>query len=109
MPIDDRTKKAVVRSVLDDLRVWLVCKDDPVRCAVIADCVWATCAEIIKDVRENVGDRELLQSACTIRLEARPDYKDVTSFIPHWALALMLKIIVGLLIDWWFSYEKGGT
>lgn len=105
--IDEKTKRAAVLSVLGDLRVRLTCRHDPERCGRIADTVWGTCSDVIDNDKLRVGDRKMLAGVCGIRVEQRPDYKDAVSFIPMWLVAILLKVIISLLIEWWINYEKG--
>lgn len=101
MTDEEEAKRAAVASVFEHWLVRRTCRRDVARCGRIADTVWGCCGELQGREPQELG------TACGVRLAARSDYRDTVSFIPTWLLAVLLKIIIGILIDAWLTQEKG--
>jgi len=102
--MSDEYRRFVAGQVLRDWRVRFVCQHDLVRMQRIVDVVWETCDQL-RDVIDWDNKREISE-VCELRLRRLPDFQDTVSFIPIWLLAIMLKIIISLLIDYWFEYQS---
>lgn len=100
---DEKTKRAAVEAVFRHPLVWLTCRRDTERCGRIADSVWGCCAEVLDEDVMMAGDTEMLTGICHQRVRLRDDYADAVSFIPVWLIAIVLKLIIGLLIDFWLK------
>lgn len=101
MTDEEEAKRTAVASVFEHWLIRRTCRRDVARCGRIADTVWGCCSEV------HGRDMQELGTACRTRLQSRADYRDTVSFIPTWLLAVLLKLIIGILIDAWLSNEKG--
>lgn len=106
--MDDVAKKLAVKLVLRDWRVRLsVIKHDEDRIGRIADTVWKCCEEMLKDDKQITStDYFMVQNCCLIKVQQREDYADTVSFISPWVLAIILKVIISILIDFWLEYKR---
>lgn len=99
----DDDKKFAVDMVYRDWRVRLArVRRDPERVGRMADIVWKSCA----DVEGDKEGRDSLEAFAQIRLESALDYEDIVSFIPFIVFGIVIKIIVSILIDYWFLHEQ---
>lgn len=98
-------KRVAVEQVADHPMVRFAArKRDPERIGMIADVVWAGCEAVMKP--PHVGDSTALQSFCEARLKGHQHYNDLVSFLSPLAIFLgILKLIISLLIDFWFKHE----
>jgi hypothetical protein len=109
MALTEEDKRTAAEMVLRDWRIKPFVKRDPERVKRIAEVTWAACEEYDKaqGLTREYNDFELVRLFALARLEKREDYQEMVSFIPAWLVAIVVKLIVSILIDFWLVHERG--
>ena len=102
-------KQLAINAVWRNWRVRLTCRRTPAaedRCGRIAVVLCGVMdAEKPTLTLDKISDRQKFYSLGEAKLSCQTDYDDLVSFIPLWLVGIILKIIIAIIIDFWFQHE----
>lgn len=108
MALSDKDKRVIVALARQNFWVKRCRKGGcPDSIGSIADKVWAELErrQVTAEGYSLPADRANLVTACESDLRLARDYRELVSFIPSWLILIVVKIIISIIIDYWFTSE----
>ena len=104
--LTDGDKRTAIALVFKDWRVRMACRRrDEGRMGRIIDAVWGECLTFEDRLADTPEDKDYASRRCHSALSERRDYWDLTSFIIPILVSIVIKIIISLLVDYFFAHE----